>query len=292
MDMNALCKVLAPAVLACAMTALPGVAQVVVDELDVPYVPTPDNVVDAMLRLAKVGPQDMVYDLGSGDGRIVITAAERYGARGVGIDIDPQRVAEARKNADAAGVESRVHFIHGDLFEADIKPATVVTLYLLDSVNDEIRPRLLTQLSPGTRVVSHAFDMGPWKPDATGTVDDAEVYLWIIPAQAGGQWTATIEQPAGSEDFSMALQQQFQEVAGMVVLSGTHTVVEDAEVQGRQLTLNLDDGNGATRRLTGRIDGDRIEGWVFAGTDPDPLGRWSATRVGDFDTGQVRTGRH
>ncbi|MCK9532277.1 MAG: class I SAM-dependent methyltransferase [Gammaproteobacteria bacterium] len=290
MAMNALCKTLAPAVLVWAMAAPPSAAQP--GDLDVPYVPTPENVVDAMLRLAKVGPQDLVYDLGSGDGRIVITAAERYGAQGVGIDIDPARIAEARENADAAGVESQVRFVQGDLFEADIKPATVVTLYLLGSVNEEIRPRLLNQLRPGTRIVSHAFDMGPWKPDATATVDGADVFLWIVPAQAAGQWIATIEQPAGAEEFSMALEQQFQDVAGMVVLGGIHTVVEGAEVQGRQLTLNLDDGNGATRRLTGRIDGDRIEGWVFAGNDTNALGRWSATRVGDFDTGQLRTGTH
>src|SRR5919109_1152283 len=129
---------------------------------DVPYVPTPERVVDKMLELAKVGPQDVVYDLGSGDGRIVIAAARKHGARGVGIDIDPQRIKEGRDNARRAGVADRVEFREGDLFKADIGDATVVTLYLMSSVNLRLRPKLLNELKPGTRVVSHAFGMGDW----------------------------------------------------------------------------------------------------------------------------------
>lgn len=257
--------------------------------LDVPYVPTPDAVVDGMLRLAQVGPQDVVYDLGSGDGRIVITAAERYGATGVGIDIDPDRIRDGRENASSAGVGDRVRFIQGDLFEADIRPATVVTLYLLSSVNEEIRPRLLNQLRPGTRVVSHAFDMGPWQPDATAVVDGSDIYLWIVPAQAAGQWTATMDASDGTGEFSMALQQEFQQVAGMAVMNGAHVVLEDAQVQGEQLVFLMDNGNGEQHRLTGRIDGDTIAGWVYTADATSPTGRWSATRVGDVDSGQLRT---
>lgn len=258
--------------------------------LDVPFVPSPEAVVDGMLQLAKVGPNDVVYDLGSGDGRILITAAERYGASGVGIDIDPDRIRESRENAAEAGVEDRVRFIQGDLFEADIRPATVVTLYLLSSVNEEIRPRLLNQLRPGTRVVSHAFDMGPWQPDASTVVDGADVFLWIVPAQAAGQWRATIEEADGAGEFSMALQQEFQQVGGMAVLNGAHMMLEGGHLQGEQLDFVMDDGNGTQRRMTGRIDGDSIVGWVFAAGASSPTGRWSATRVGDMESGQLRTG--
>ena len=147
--------------------------------LDVPFVPTPDDVVEKMLDLAGAGSNDVVYDLGSGDGRIVITAAKR-GARGIGFDIDPERIAEARANARRAGVTDRVQFQQGNLFDVDLAPATVITMYLLPSVNLELRSKL-QQLKPGTRIVSHSFDMGDWKPDQVHTVDGHKVYLWIIP---------------------------------------------------------------------------------------------------------------
>jgi SAM-dependent methyltransferase len=151
-------------------------------KLDVPYVPTPQTVVDAMLSLAAVKKDDVVYDLGCGDGRIVITAAKKYGARGVGIDIDPERIKEANANAKLAGVNDRVKFVEQDLFKTDFNEASVVTLYLLPDINLRLRPKLLSELKPGTRVVSHAFDMGDWKPDKTETVDgDRRVFFWIIP---------------------------------------------------------------------------------------------------------------
>jgi ubiquinone/menaquinone biosynthesis C-methylase UbiE len=148
---------------------------------DVPFVPTPEKVVERMLEIAKIEPKDVVYDLGSGDGRIVIAAAKRYGARGVGIDIDPERVREARDNARRAGVGDKVEFREGDLFHANIGEATVVTIYLLSGINLKLRPKLLAELKPGTRVVSHAFDMGDWKPDATAKVGTSTVYYWVIP---------------------------------------------------------------------------------------------------------------
>jgi SAM-dependent methyltransferase len=150
---------------------------------DVPYVPTPQPVVDRMLELAEVDENDVVYDLGSGDGRIVIRAAEKHGSRGVGIEIDPERVREARENAREAGVSDRVEFRQGDLFEADISEATVVTLYLLPEVNLELRPLLFEQLRPGTPVVSHGFDMDAWEPDETDTVDANRIYRWTIPKE-------------------------------------------------------------------------------------------------------------
>jgi SAM-dependent methyltransferase len=148
-------------------------------KLDVPYEPSPPEVVQQMLQLANVGPDDVVYDLGCGDGRIVIEAAKR-GARAVGIDLDPQRIREARANARAAGVEDRVEFREGDLFEADVTPATVVTLFLWPHVNMRLRPHLQSQLRPGARVVSYYHDMGDWKPRATVKAGRSKVYLWVI----------------------------------------------------------------------------------------------------------------
>lgn len=150
-------------------------------EADVPFVESPQPVVDKMLELADVNDQDMVYDLGSGDGRIVITAAQNYGARGTGIEIKPDLVEKARKNAEEAGVSDRVTFRQGDLFEADISEASVVTLYLLPSVNTELRPKLFRELEPGTRVVSHDFDMDEWEPDTTWESDGETIYRWTIP---------------------------------------------------------------------------------------------------------------
>ncbi len=154
-------------------------------EPDVPFVPTPQAVVDEMLAMARVGAGDVLYDLGSGDGRIVITAARRFGTRGVGIDIDPERVREAKEDARQARVDHLVEFVQGDLFEADISWATVVTLYLLPDVNLRLRPKLLSDLAPGTRIVSHNYDMGDWQPESTRriTVDGIEhvVYAWVVP---------------------------------------------------------------------------------------------------------------
>lgn len=150
---------------------------------DVPYVPTPQPVVDRMLELAGVTENDVVYDLGSGDGRIVITAAREYGARGVGIEIDPDRVAEARKNAQEAGVSDLVEFRQQDLFETDLTEATIVTLYLLPDINIKLRPKLFEELEPGTPVVSHDFDMDEWEPDQTVEMGTDMVYLWHIPEE-------------------------------------------------------------------------------------------------------------
>ncbi len=148
---------------------------------DVHYVPTRQAVVDAMLELAKVTEDDVVYDLGCGDGRIVVTAAKKYGATGTGIDIDPQRIKEANANAEKAGVTDKVKFVEANLFESDVSEASVVTLYLLNSLNLKLRPILLEQLKPGTRIVSHAFNMGDWEPEKTIQVDGATVHMWTVP---------------------------------------------------------------------------------------------------------------
>lgn len=150
---------------------------------DVIYVPTPQEVVDGMLKLARVGRNDVVYDLGCGDGRIVVTAARDFGARAVGIDIDPIRIREAAENIRVAGVGDRVKLIEGDLFATDIGEATVVTLYLLSRLNLKLRPKLLKELRPGTRIVSHAFDMDDWKPQRTESIGSSTVHLWTVPGK-------------------------------------------------------------------------------------------------------------
>ena len=158
---------------------------------DVVYVPTPYEAVDAMLKVAKVGKNDLVYDLGSGDGRIPIMAVQKYNAaRAVGIDINPERIKEAEANLKAAGVGDRVRFLNQDLFEAKISDATVVTLYLLPSLNLKLLPKLLTDLKPGTRIVSHAFDMGSWKPEQTLNADGSTVYFWTIPVKGTAEYQA------------------------------------------------------------------------------------------------------
>ena len=174
--------------LAAALLAAPSVAsaqatatQTPTRRPDVIYVPTPEEVVEAMLQVAKVTKNDIVYDLGTGDGRIPVTAAKKYGARGVGIDIDPQRIKEANENVTKNGVGDRVRIIQGDLFEANISEATVVTLYLLPSLNQKLIPKLTKELKPGTRIVSHAFDMGDWKPEQELDVNGRKVYFWTLP---------------------------------------------------------------------------------------------------------------
>ena len=175
------CATSAASLLLPAVRALAQTAAVPARRLDVPYVPTPQSVVDKMLDLAQVGKKDVLYDLGCGDGRIVVTAAKERGARGTGIDLDPARIAEAKENAKRAGVEDRARFRVGDLFETDFSEATVVTLYLLPTINAKLRPQLWKQLKVGTRVVSHAFDMGPeWPPEKTADVEGRKIYYWTI----------------------------------------------------------------------------------------------------------------
>jgi precorrin-6B methylase 2 len=172
-------------------------AQKELREPDVVFVPTPHEVVDAMLKVAKVGKKDVLYDLGSGDGRIPITAAQKYGvARAVGIDINPERIKEANENLRKAGVQERVSFMNADLFEADFSEATVITLYLLPALNLKLLPKLL-KLKPGTRIVSHAFDMGTWKPEQALNIDGRNVYFWTIPAPGTRSYRAAMAAAKG-----------------------------------------------------------------------------------------------
>ncbi|WP_430635516.1 class I SAM-dependent methyltransferase [Sphingomonas hankookensis] len=179
-------------------------------DYDVPYVPTPEPVVDAMLAMAEVGAADTVIDLGSGDGRITIAAARR-GATASGVEIDAALVDRARRNAALHGLQDRARFSNANLFDVPLRGASVVTMYLLPRINMALRPRLLTELKPGTRVVTHAFDLGDWRADAERLVGDRRVYLWIVPAVAGGSWRATLP---GGRDVALTIDQRFQDVTG------------------------------------------------------------------------------
>lgn len=246
--------------------------------LDVPYVQTPYEVVERMLDLAAVGPEDFVIDLGSGDGRIPIMAAKRHGARGYGIDIDPERVTEGRANAEFAGVADRVAFAVENLFDADLGRATVVTMYLLPQINLDLRPRLLA-LRPGTRIVSHAFRMGDWKPDGLARVPryGAEVFLWVVPAPVAGRWEVRLMRPDGEQRFTLALTQSYQEIGGAAwTRAGRPLAVRDARLHGDILSFNLVGGD--TLRFTGRVAGGVIEGRAADDGLPQPV-PWRAART-------------
>ena len=186
------------------LVLLPGArAQQQQQYFDVPFVPTPYVVIEEMLRLAKVTPQDYVMDLGSGDGRVLITAAQRYGARGMGVDLDGDLVAESTASAAEAGVAERVSFVQQDLFKTDLSRATVITMYLLPGVMGRLQPRLL-ELKPGTRLVSHDFRLGDWKPDVTTQIRK-NTFLWIVPAKVAGQWRIRVALPGGEYDINLEL---------------------------------------------------------------------------------------
>jgi SAM-dependent methyltransferase len=225
---------------------------------DVIYVPTDQVVVDEMLRTADVSKDDNVYDLGCGDGRLVITAAKQYGARGVGIDIDPERIKESNANAVKAGVTDRVKFLEQDLFQSDFRPATAVTLYLLTTLNEKLRPILFQQLKPGTPVVSHDFGMGDWKPDQQKTVKgqtrDHGVYLWYIPANAAGVWQF---QDSDGKPQQLTVQQTFQQLDGNLTVNGQEIAKPEMKIQGDELTMVIP---GTQKQFTGRVKGDVIDG--------------------------------
>jgi SAM-dependent methyltransferase len=252
--------------------------------LDVPYVPTKYPVVDEMLKLAGVEKGDIVYDLGCGDGRLVVTAAQRYGARGVGFDIDPERIAESVENATKAGVTALVKFHEQDLFTADFHEATVMTLYLLTSVNLKLRPKLLRELRPGTRIVSHNFGMGEWKPEASSSVDvediSHEVYLWIIPANISGTWTwSQGKRPANIE---MPVEQSFQFPTAKARTNGTQIEVRDLSLRGDQVGFVLDllyEDKIVPMTFEGKAAGHSITGTIkFTSAGKEVVWEWKAKR--------------
>jgi SAM-dependent methyltransferase len=247
---------------------------------DVPYVPTNDAVVPAILRLANVTAEDVVYDLGCGDGRIVIAAAKRSGARGLGVDIDATRIEECRENARRAGVTDRVQFLHGSLFDVDLRPATVVALYLLPSLNIKLRPRLLSDLRPGARVISHHFDMADWQPDERVLAHHRDVYLWIVPAAVAGVWNCTVNDPAGRRHVRLNLECRYQIVTGKATVSGHETMIGHGRIRGDQLTFRLVEWGrgGAIMRYAATIEGSQLRGYCWAEGREDERLEWGGAR--------------
>lgn len=236
---------------------------------DVPFVPTPNEVVEGMLNLAGVKAGDVLYDLGCGDGRIVIAASKR-GAKATGIDIDPVRINESNQNAATAGLTGKVRFIQGNLFEADFRDATVITMYLLTSVNLKLRPKLLTDLKPGTRLVSHSFEMGEWTPDKTVVVptsygDERDIHFWLVPANVTGRWEWDVPEASGNKHFVFDAEQQFQVVTATGKEGSWPLNVSDIKLAGDAFSFKVDtevDGKMVSRLYEGKVSGDTISGTI------------------------------
>ncbi len=226
---------------------------------DVVYVPTPHEVVAVMLKLAEVDGQDVVYDLGCGDGRLVVTAAKTYGAHGVGIDIDPKRIQESNENAKKEGVTDKVKFLEADLFTSDISEATAVTLYLLSSLNQKLRPKLLAELKPGTPIVSHDFDMGDWEPEQRVSVQGPSrqhtVYRWTIPAKAAGTW----EWKHGRAAYKLIIAQRYDRVTANLTRNGKEMPVREAKLKGADLALQLGPSPDGPAALYAEIQGTEMK---------------------------------
>ncbi|HSD44225.1 MAG TPA: methyltransferase domain-containing protein [Burkholderiales bacterium] len=254
---------------------------------EVPYVQTPQNVVEAMLDLAGVRGNDFLIDLGSGDGRIVITAAQKYGTRGVGIDYDNYLIKESTENAAKAGVADRARFLKEDIFETDLTAATVVTMYLLPEFNLRLRPKLLAELRAGARVVSHDWDMGAWAPDArievpapdkkVGLRKVSTLYLWIVPAQLAGRWDTRVPVGDGAMDIELEIEQSFQNVGGIARIDGAARPIERAAVKGRYVEFRFDAPGGGAIRFQGNASADRIVGQVA--TPDGRMHPWRALRA-------------
>lgn len=232
-----------------------------------PYIPSPRATVDEMLRLAEVGPRDVVYDLGAGDGRVVIAAATKFGARGVGVELDARLVAQARQNAERAGVADRVRFLEQDLFKTDLREATVVALYLSPNLNEKLRPSLLA-LAPGTRIVSHASGMGDWRPDRRTSIRK-DVLLWIVPARVAGRWRSVPGAAQPARALELEIKQRFQEISVDARLDGAPAQVWEARVEGDRLSFVIVERPGtddeAALYYEGRVAGSQLEGRVTRG---------------------------
>jgi hypothetical protein len=242
---------------------------------DVIWVPTPQALVEKMLEMAKLTAKDIHYDLGSGDGRTVIAAAKR-GAQAVGVEFNPDMVALSERAAAKEGVAGKAKFINGDIFQTDFSKATVITLYLLPSLNVKLRPTLL-KMKPGTRVVSHAFSMEDWQADQTESVEGRTAYLWIVPAPVEGAWRWN-GSGSGPKEYQVRLRQQFQKVEGEVELDGRPGQLRDVKLRGDEISFTVLDASGTRRDFSGRVTGNSMQGLM------KPLGgageaKWSATRA-------------
>jgi precorrin-6B methylase 2 len=256
-------------------------------EIAAPYVPTAPSVVERMLEIAKVGPQDFVIDLGSGDGRINITAAQKRGARGLGIEIDPELIAQAKANAEAAGVGDRVSFVEADLFTADLSRATVVTIYLLKRSTMKLRDRLF-ELKPGTRIVSHAASMGEWRADHFEMLDvkdkvrpDAPnrtyIHYWVVPAKVAGTWSWRVDTPQGGQECELRLAQAFQALSGTLRVGDSEYGIEEGKLDGDRILLRTRARPGADLRyeVVGQVADATMRGTLtILGEGPERTARF------------------
>jgi SAM-dependent methyltransferase len=248
--------------------------------LDVPYEPSSYGIAEEMLKMADVTSRDLVYDLGCGDGRIVIMAAKERGARGIGVDIDPVRIMESRENAEAAGVGHLVRFFEHDLFTTDIRSATVVMIYLYPDVNLKLRPKLLTDLRPGSRVVSNTYTMEEWEPDATQRVEGHDLYFFVVPANVTGTWQWVNRD---RQRTSLHLAQKFQRVRGSITFGEETYPITNCSLRGDALRFSVERrvrGSNETLSFEGRISGNTMEGNVTQGKTGRAKSRWKAMRNG------------
>jgi hypothetical protein len=241
---------------------------------DVVWVPTPDELVQKMLEMARTTSKDYVVDLGAGDGKIPIAAAKNFGARALGIEYDADMARLAQCYARAAGVTDRARIVQGDIFESNFSDATVVTMYLLPSLNLKLRPTLLA-MKPGTRVVAHAFDMDDWEADETATVEGRQAFLWIVPARVAGTWM--LGDPASGDSLRVRLSQTFQKVQGELMTRGPRNpALTDTGLRGDQLRFAYTDERGRVQRVAATVAGETMTGTI---TGPDGSRNFKATRI-------------
>lgn len=249
-------------------SALPAVTAQARPSLDVPYIKTPESVVDRMLEIANVGPDDFLIDLGSGDGRISIAAARKYGTRGLGVDLDPARTDEASQAAQAAGVAERVKFRTENLFDTDLSQASVISMYLFPEINLRLRPHLL-KLKPGTRIVSHAFHMDEWTPERHEIVEGRDIFLWTVPARVEGLWRVYL---SGDRSFVLQVWQQFEHIWGTAVTPDEHSIpVADMTLHGDEIQFTLKTADGE-HHYSGKVEDKRMSG-------DGSRGAWRAERL-------------
>jgi SAM-dependent methyltransferase len=242
---------------------------------DVIWVPTPDEVVDRMLRMAQVTANDYVVDLGAGDGKIAIAAAKRFGARALGIEYNEDMARHAQRNVERAGVTGRARVVQGDIFVSDFSQATVVTMYLLPALNLKLRPQLLA-MRPGTRVVSHSFTMDDWEADEISSLDGRRAYFWLVPAAVAGAWSLDLAGGGAAEKLEITLEQRYQKIEGTVALGTALGGLRDARLRGFHIAFAYVDDKGVRRDFNGRVSGTRMEGSFR--TDSGTEGRWSAAK--------------
>jgi phospholipid N-methyltransferase len=235
---------------------------------DVIWVPTPDDLVERMLRMAQTTPNDFVIDLGSGDGRIAIAAAKKFNARSMGIEYNPDMVELSTRNASKEGVAGKAKFAKADIFETDFSQATVITMYLLPGLNIKLRQKLL-DMKPGTRIVSHQFNMDDWQPDETTNIDGRRAYFWLVPAKVQGTWRL-------SDGFDLTLEQKYQMLEGTVKLGNVNAGLRDAKLAGDRISFAFVDQGGVRRDFTGKVNGNTMEGTVKLETGAES--RWTATK--------------